>query len=273
MVFIRLRHRLVVQTSRTWSGDVDKRETCGSVDQRNTSARSPRNWLPPGAGPEGRMHIRSTWSVGLTEAGLAFLPEARNATEALGHARAWRFFPRASRRQLCSVPLADPTGSAFTQDRDQAPGHNASCPRGPSRCGACLVAMVDEVVRLKHVRACCPDLDALTRHIRSFATMLAERRGAVLPDWLTAVTQNDLPRLHALASGTARDRDAVITDLPSTEFGRRRRPCQPGPDTHVPPDVRFYRIPPRPEAGSRSPNGRSGPSTPRALGSGRGDHV
>lgn len=46
---------------------------------------------------------------------------------------------------------------------------------------------------LEALRACCPDLDALTRHVRSFASMLAERRGAVLPDWLTAVTRTISP--------------------------------------------------------------------------------
>ncbi|WP_371605874.1 MULTISPECIES: ISL3 family transposase [unclassified Streptomyces] len=70
-----------------------------------------------------------------------------------------------------------------------------------------------EHLHLKHVRANCPEIDALTRHVRSFATMLTERQGERLPDWLDAVRQDDLPSLHTLAAGIDRDRDAVIAGL------------------------------------------------------------
>ncbi|MEU9060166.1 ISL3 family transposase [Streptomyces sp. NPDC048430] len=40
-----------------------------------------------------------------------------------------------------------------------------------------------EQLQLKNVHANCPELDALTRHVRSFATMLTERQGQHLPDW------------------------------------------------------------------------------------------
>lgn len=70
-----------------------------------------------------------------------------------------------------------------------------------------------EHLRLKSVRANCPQIDALTRHVRSFATMLTERQGERLPDWLDAVRQDDLPSLHTLAAGIDRDRDAVTAGL------------------------------------------------------------
>ncbi|MFI5774805.1 transposase [Streptomyces sp. NPDC051658] len=70
-----------------------------------------------------------------------------------------------------------------------------------------------EHLNLKNVRAHCPEIDALTRHVRSFATMLTERQGERLPDWLAAVRQDDLPRLHTLAAGIDRDLDAVIAGL------------------------------------------------------------
>jgi transposase len=70
-----------------------------------------------------------------------------------------------------------------------------------------------EQLQLKAVRNNCPELDALTRHVRSFATMLTERQGQLLPDWLDAVRQDDLPSLHTLAAGIDRDRDAVIAGL------------------------------------------------------------
>ncbi|MEU3891320.1 transposase [Streptomyces sp. NPDC029041] len=70
-----------------------------------------------------------------------------------------------------------------------------------------------EHLHLKNVQANCPEIAALTRHVRSFATMLNERQGDRLPDWIDAVRQNDLPSLHTLAAGLERDRDAVIAGL------------------------------------------------------------
>ncbi|MEV5783734.1 ISL3 family transposase [Streptomyces sp. NPDC048448] len=70
-----------------------------------------------------------------------------------------------------------------------------------------------EQLRLKSVLANCPELDALTGHVRSFATMLTERQGERLPEWLDAVRQDDLPSLHTLAAGIDRDRDAVTAGL------------------------------------------------------------
>ncbi|MFF4449779.1 ISL3 family transposase [Streptomyces sp. NPDC001502] len=70
-----------------------------------------------------------------------------------------------------------------------------------------------EQLQLKTVSTNCPEIAALTRHVRSFATMLTELQGERLPDWLDAVRQDDLPRLHALATGLERDRDAVIAGL------------------------------------------------------------
>ncbi len=70
-----------------------------------------------------------------------------------------------------------------------------------------------EHLHLKKVRANCREIDALTRHVRSFVTMLTERQGERLPDWLDAVRQDNLPSLHALAAGIDRDRDAVVAGL------------------------------------------------------------
>lgn len=70
-----------------------------------------------------------------------------------------------------------------------------------------------EQLQLKAVLTNCPELDALTGHVRSFATMLTERHGERLPEWLDAVRQDDLPSLHTLAAGIDRDRDAVTAGL------------------------------------------------------------
>ncbi|MFE2640331.1 transposase [Streptomyces scopuliridis] len=70
-----------------------------------------------------------------------------------------------------------------------------------------------EQLRLKAVLAHCPELEALTGHVRSFAQILTERQGHRLPEWLDAVRRDDLPGLHTLAAGIDRDRDAVIAGL------------------------------------------------------------
>ncbi|MFI9046830.1 ISL3 family transposase [Streptomyces sp. NPDC053427] len=70
-----------------------------------------------------------------------------------------------------------------------------------------------EQLRLKAVLVHCPELDALTGHVRSFARMLTERQGELLPQWLDAVRQDALPGLHTLAAAIDRDRDAVIAGL------------------------------------------------------------
>ncbi|MFC6593355.1 transposase [Kitasatospora paranensis] len=68
-------------------------------------------------------------------------------------------------------------------------------------------------LQLKAVPAQCPELDALTNHVRSFAQMLTGREGERRPQWLEAVRRDDLPGLHALAAGLERDLDAVIAGL------------------------------------------------------------
>ncbi|MEL5957441.1 transposase [Streptomyces sp. CLV115] len=66
---------------------------------------------------------------------------------------------------------------------------------------------------LKEDLANCPELEALTGHVRSFTEMLTERQGHRLPQRLDAVRSDDLPSLHTLAAGIDRDRDAVIAEL------------------------------------------------------------
>ncbi|GAB2744557.1 hypothetical protein GCM10027072_45630 [Streptomyces bullii] len=65
-------------------------------------------------------------------------------------------------------------------------------------------------------------VDALTWHLRSFATMLTERKGERLPDWLGAVRQDNLPSLHTLAAGIDRDREAEADPRPGQRSGQGR---------------------------------------------------
>ncbi|MGY4984070.1 ISL3 family transposase [Streptomyces sp. 900105755] len=107
---------------------------------------------------------------------------------------------------------------AYLHDKRTSPRPVTARPPSPRRVAGWIFRRPDtltesEQIQLKFVRTHCPELDALTRHVRSFATMLTERQGDRLPDWLDAVRQDNLPSLHTLAAGIHRDRDAVIAGL------------------------------------------------------------
>ena len=107
---------------------------------------------------------------------------------------------------------------AYLREKRLSPGPVSARPPTPRTVSGWILRHPDslaasEQLRLKAVLARCPELDALTRHVRSFARMLTERTGERLPDWLDAVRQDDLPPIHSLAAGIDRDRDAVAAGL------------------------------------------------------------
>ncbi|MGG2463845.1 ISL3 family transposase [Streptomyces sp. RGM 3693] len=107
---------------------------------------------------------------------------------------------------------------AYLHDKRTSPRPVTARPPSPRTVAGWILRHPDtlsesEQLQLKAVQAHCPELDALTRHVRSFAAMLTGRHGERLPDWLDAVRQDDLPSLHTLAAGIDRDRDAVIAGL------------------------------------------------------------
>ena len=59
----------------------------------------------------------------------------------------------------------------------------------------------------------CVHLERLQQHVRSFAKIMAQRRGGELPIWLDQVEADDLPELRSFATGIRRDLDAVINGL------------------------------------------------------------
>ncbi|MEU8727581.1 hypothetical protein [Streptomyces antimycoticus] len=91
-----------------------------------------------------------------------------------------------------------------------------------------------EQLRLKTVRPHCPELDALTRHVRSFAVMLTEHHGERLPDWLDAVRQDDLPSLHTRQAPDVRPRQLLAPAQagPAVQVtgAPRQSPQRPGPE-------------------------------------------
>jgi transposase len=66
---------------------------------------------------------------------------------------------------------------------------------------------------VKNAAAGCPHLERLQRHVRSFAKIMAQRRGRELPAWLEVVEADDLPELRSFAAGIHRDLSAVISGL------------------------------------------------------------
>ncbi|MEX5713532.1 ISL3 family transposase [Parafrankia sp. FMc6] len=71
----------------------------------------------------------------------------------------------------------------------------------------------DEQAQLRDARACCPELDALTRHVGAFAHLLTRPTDTTVTDWITAVRADDLPTLHTYTTGLERDLDAVTAGL------------------------------------------------------------
>ena len=70
-----------------------------------------------------------------------------------------------------------------------------------------------ERLKLKAVLAYCPELDALSGHVRSFARILTQLEGDQLPQWIDAASSTDLPNLQRFARGLLRDLDAAIAGL------------------------------------------------------------
>ena len=71
----------------------------------------------------------------------------------------------------------------------------------------------DDALIVKNATAGCAHLERLHQHVRSFAKIMAQRRGTELPAWLEAAEADDLPELRSLAAGLRRDLAAVINGL------------------------------------------------------------
>ncbi|GAA2662597.1 transposase [Streptomyces vastus] len=68
-------------------------------------------------------------------------------------------------------------------------------------------------LKLKKLLSRCPELDAVAACVRSFATMMTERRGSDLADWLTSAENTGFKPLRSLARGLRQDFDAVAAGL------------------------------------------------------------
>ncbi|MFJ8142748.1 transposase [Streptomyces sp. NPDC096013] len=75
----------------------------------------------------------------------------------------------------------------------------------------------DDRQKLKAILARCPELEAATGHVRSFAAMMAIRSADRLPEWIAAARADQSHGLRAFADGLMADLDAVVLGL-STEW-------------------------------------------------------
>jgi transposase len=70
-----------------------------------------------------------------------------------------------------------------------------------------------EQARLAAILSSCPELTALSEHVRAFAQIMTERRGRDLETWMTAATASGQPDLRSFVTGLRRDQDAVTAGL------------------------------------------------------------
>lgn len=71
----------------------------------------------------------------------------------------------------------------------------------------------DEQALLEVILDSCPELAAVTAHVRAFAALMTERRGRDLEQWMTDVTASGDPALRSFVTGLRRDQDAVTAGL------------------------------------------------------------
>jgi transposase len=73
----------------------------------------------------------------------------------------------------------------------------------------------DEQPQLKALLGRCPELQAASGHVRTFATMLTQLTGHDLPQWISDARAAGLPGISSFAKGLEQDLDAVTQGLTS----------------------------------------------------------
>ncbi|HEX3305199.1 MAG TPA: ISL3 family transposase, partial [Streptosporangiaceae bacterium] len=152
--------------------------------------------------------VNQRWNEGVTNAG-AIAAELR----ALG----FRGDTQTVRRYLQPFRLPGTSRSHPDPDRRKPAPAVPAVPKPRAISKALLThpgrLSEDDALIVKNATAGCAHLERLQQHVRSFAKMMARRRGQELPAWLEAVEAGDLPELRSLAAGMRRDLAAVINGL------------------------------------------------------------
>ncbi|MFC4517245.1 transposase [Streptomyces ehimensis] len=117
------------------------------------------------------------------------------------------------RRKHPDRPALPPPVQGRHRRASRAPSGSTAAPYLPLDHDRSRKLTADDAAGLKEVRAGCPELDAVTRHVRDFAAMMRDLRGDQLPVWMEGVLADDLPTPHSLVNGLSRDIDAVTAGL------------------------------------------------------------
>jgi transposase len=152
--------------------------------------------------------VNQRWNEGVTNAG-AITAELRTLGFQ-GDAQAVRRYLKPFRLPGASRSHPDP--------HHRKPAPTAPAVPKPRTISRTLLTHPDHLTEddaqiLKNATAGCAHLERLHQHVRSFAKIMAQRRGRELPDWLDAVEADHLPELRSLAAGMRRDLSAVINGL------------------------------------------------------------
>jgi transposase len=157
---------------------------------------------------EFKPYLNQRWNEGATNA---------VALHAELQARGWKGGVQAVRRYLHQ--FRGETPSPFRPDNAHAgPALSAAGPVKPRHLVRWIMTRPDhltssDAARLANILDRSPELAATSAHVRSFATMMTERQGHRLDQWLTDVRADPLPALHSFANGLQRDHDAVLAGL------------------------------------------------------------
>jgi len=71
----------------------------------------------------------------------------------------------------------------------------------------------EDQASLDAILAASPELATFTEHVRAFATLMTERRGRDLEQWMTAAAASGEPALQSFVTGLCADQDAVTAGL------------------------------------------------------------
>ncbi|MEV1004720.1 transposase [Nonomuraea sp. NPDC050202] len=140
-----------------------------------------------------RDHLRSRWAAEPGVTAQTLLQEIKSMGyqggstllyRYLGQGRAEDAQPPPSPRRVAIWIMTDPA--------HLSPGHTA---------------------RLHKVLDCCLELKQATEHVRTFASLLTQRQGHRLDEWIAEVRATDLQPLRSFAEGLLIDHDAVAAGL------------------------------------------------------------
>jgi transposase len=142
-------------------------------------------------------YLRERWNAGCTDA-TALWRELRARGYPGGYSLVRDYLARFRGTAPMPAPRpAPPKPRAVTSWIMTRPGDLTS----PDQ--ACLQVILDS----------CPELAAVTAHVRAFAGLVTERRGRDLEKWMSDVTASGDPALRSFVTGLRRDQDAATAGL------------------------------------------------------------